>query len=140
MLASFQPHGEFTVRLDGRIIVSEVLGPWNREAVLNWVREVHVLAKMLATTGPHVGLAVVRGSLLCPPDALEAMREALTYATSKLQCVGNGIVADASVEGRDLLLGTYARIYEDSAPHRFFHEYDSAKLWALQLLAQRGCY
>ena len=135
---SFQPHGEFKVRLDGRIIISEVAGPWNVEAVGNWCREVHVLAKQLALTGPHVGIAVMRESMLCPPDALAAMREAISYATAKLQCVGNGVVADAAVEGRDLLRGTYARNYEGSAPHRFFYDLDSAKLWALSLLAARG--
>jgi hypothetical protein len=138
MAAAFQAHGQFTARLDGRILVSDVTGPWNREAVLTWVGCVHGMAKALAASGPHVGLAVVRGSLLCPPDALAAMRDALAYATAKLQCVGNGIVADDSVEGRELLRGVYAQIYAGSAPHRFFHEYESAKLWALQLLAQRG--
>ena len=138
MQTTFQAHGEFKVRLDGRIIISEVVGPWNREAVGNWCREVHVVAKTLALTGPHVGIAVMRESMLCPPDALAAMREALSYATAKLQCVGNGVVADASVEGRALLQGTYAKNYEGSAPHRFFFDLDSAKLWALSLLASHG--
>ncbi len=96
------------------------------------------MAKKLSLTGPHVGIAVMRGSMLCPPDALEAMREAVSYATAKLQCAGNGVVAGASVEGRDLLKGTYAKIYESSAPHRFFYDLDSAKLWAFSLLASRG--
>jgi hypothetical protein len=138
MPTAFQPHGEFKARLDGRIIMSEVVGPWNREAILDWAAQAHALVKALPGNGPHVGLAVVRGSLLCPPDALAAMRDALSYSTSKLQCVGNGIIADASVEGRALLQGTYAKTYEGTAPHRFFFEVDSARLWALQLLAQRG--
>ena len=138
MHPTFQAHGEFTVHLDGRIIMSHVCGPWNREAVGNWCREIDVFARKLAVTGPHVGIAVMRGSMLCPPDALAAMREALSYATAKLQCVGNGVVADAGVEGRDMLQGTYARNYEGSAPHRFFYDLDSAKLWALSLLAAHG--
>jgi hypothetical protein len=138
MVAPFQPHGAFKVRLDGRIIVSDVTGPWNREAVRDWVREIHKVAVVLNASGPHVGLALVRESLLCPPDALAAMGQAIAYATANLQCVGNGIVADATVEGRELLQGTYARIYEGTAPHRFFHDIEGAKLWALQLLAQHG--
>ncbi len=138
MIATFSPHGDFKVTLDGRIIISEIAGPWNREAVGNWCKEIHVVAKKLAVTGPHVGIAVMRESMLCPPDALDAMRAAITYATTKLHCVGNGVVADASVEGRDLLQGTYARNYHGTAPHRFFYDLDSAKLWALSLLASHG--
>ena len=44
MTAGFAAHGEFKARLDGRIIVSEVVGPWNREAVLNWVGHAHALS------------------------------------------------------------------------------------------------
>ncbi len=138
MSTTFQPHGEFTAHLDGRIIMSEVVGPWNREAILNWAAQAHALLKTLPGGGPYVGLAVVHESLLCPPDALAAMRDAVSYSTAKLQCVGNGIIADAGVEGRSLLQGTYAKIYAGTAPHRFFLELDSARLWALQLLAQRG--
>ena len=135
---SFQPHGEFKVRLDGRIIISEVAGPWNKELVDQWAAELYVLARQLTASGPHVGIAVIRGSMLCPPDAFQTMRRAITYAIAKLQCVGSLIVADAGVEGRALMQAAYEQQYGDAAAPRLFYDLDSARTWALRLLAEQG--
>jgi hypothetical protein len=138
MAISFQPHGEFTARVEGRIIISEVVGPWNKELVDQWAAALHVVAKQLCATGPHVGIAVLHGSMMCPPDAFTAMRQAISYAAAKLDCIGNILVAEASVEGRALLLPVYAQLYGEGVPQRFFYDIDSAKAWALTLLAERG--
>lgn len=138
MVTRFQPHGEFTAYVDGRLIVSDVQGPWNRELVDKWAAEMYVLVTQLRRSGPHVGLAILRGSMLCTPDALVAMARALQYGTAKGGCIGNAVVADAGVEGRALMLDTYDKLYDERAPHRFFYDVDSARAWALSLLAAQG--
>ncbi len=138
MVGLFQQHGEFSIHVEGRIIVSDVLGPWNRELVDNWSRQGYPLVKALAASGPYVGINIIRGSMLCTPDAFDAMRAVVEYATAKLRCVGNMIVADANVEGRELLLGTYARLYEGLVPNQFFHDIDGARACALSMLAEHG--
>jgi hypothetical protein len=112
--------------------------PRNRELVDKWAAEMYVLVTQMHHSGPHVGLAILRGSMLCTPDALVAMRQALGYGTAKGRCIGNAVVADADVEGRALMLPTYEKLYDERAPHRFFDDIDSARAWALSLLAAQG--
>jgi hypothetical protein len=138
MTASFRAHGEFKTRVDGRILISEVRGPWNKELIEIWAADMYPYAKELNLTGPHVGIAIVSGSLLCPPDALEALRRAIHYGASRLNSIGNIIVAAADVEGRSLMMPTFARMYDGATPHRYFYEFAPAREWALELLAAKG--
>ncbi len=137
-IIKFRPHGEFKLRLEGRVLVSDILGPWNLELVDAWMKEAHPMVKALAATGPHVHLTVITGSLLCTPDALDRLAEVIVYTTLKMQCVGNPVVAAADVEGRALFEQMYARIYDGSPPRGLFLDYATAKAWSLELLAERG--
>lgn len=130
----FRPHGEFRSRIEGRIVITEVTGPWNRELVEAWARHVYPDVKKLAESGPHVGLAIVRKSMLCPPDALEALARVARYAVKHLHCIGEFIIADAGVEGRGLVERPFERIYEGVVPFRFFETYEEAKAHADALL------
>ncbi len=137
-MLKFRPHGEYKLRLEGRVLVSEVVGPWNLELVDNWMKAAHPMVKELAATGPHVHMTIVTGSLLCPPDALDRLATVIVYTTAKMQCIGNPVVAAADVEGRSLFEPMYARIYNDSPPRGLFFDYASAKAWSLELLAEKG--
>ncbi len=135
---TFMPHGEYKLRLEGRVLVSELVGPWNLELVNAWMKDAHPYVKQLAATGPHVHMTIVTGSLLCPPDALDRLAEVIVYTTAKMRCVGNPVVAAANVEGRALFEPMYARIYDGSPPRGLFLDYESAMVWSLELLAAEG--
>ncbi len=137
-MLKFIPHGEFKLRLEGRVLVSELVGPWNLELVNTWMKAAHPMVKELASTGPHVHMTIVTGSLLCPPEALDRLAEVIVYTTAKMQCIGNPVVAAANVEGRALFEPMYARIYDGSPPRGLFLDYASAKAWSLDLLAAKG--
>lgn len=134
----FMQHGEYKLRLEGRVLVSELVGPWNLELVNAWMKAAHPMVKELAATGPHVHMTIVTGSLMCPADALDRLAEVIVYTTAKMRCVGNPVVAAADVEGRALFEPMYARIYDGSPPRGLFYDYASAKAWSLELLAQQG--
>lgn len=138
MTRGFSQHGDFTARVEGRLIISEVTGPWNLELVRSWGRVVDPLARELSATGPHVGIAVLHGSVMCPPDAFALMREMIAYGIAHLGLVGNCLVADATVEGASLLEPMYANFYDPGTPHRFFSDLDECKAWASELLAAKG--
>lgn len=138
MPISFRAHGQFDIFVDGRIVITEVEGPWNRELVFSWASRMLELCGPLAATGPYVAIAVVRGSILCPPDALDSLRTAVAYGAARLNCIGNVIVADAAVEGRTLMRETYETLFEDSTPHRYCDDLGEAKAWAVQLLSAKG--
>ena len=137
-MLTFIPHGEFKLRLEGRVLISEVVGPWNLEFVNAWMKVAHPMVKELAATGPHVHMTIVTGSLLCTPEALDRLAEVIVYTTAHMRCIGNPVVAAADVEGRALFELMYARIYDGSPPRGLFLDYASAKAWSLELLAAQG--
>jgi hypothetical protein len=137
-MSNFRPHGEYKLRLEGRVLVSDIVGPWNLELVDNWMKAAHPMVKELAATGPHVHLTIITNSVLCTPDALERLAAVIVYTTAKMQCIGNPVVAAANVEGRALFEQMYAWIYDGSPPHSLFLDYESAKAWSLDLLTAKG--
>ena len=134
----FLPHGQFHSWIDGRYVISDVTGPWNKELVVDWVGHVYPFAQELSLTGPHVGIAVVHQSLMCPPDALEELGLAVRYSVRKLDCIAHLIVAAPSVEGREFMARTYGRLYHELCPHSFFNTMEEARSFAAPLLAARG--
>lgn len=130
----FVPHGQFDAYVDGRLVISRVTGPWNKELVDAWALALHPLAKAVCADGPHVGIAIIQESMLCSPDALEVLRRVVLYSVQHLDNIAHVIVADASVEGRTLLAPTFASIYAGVVSHRLFETLPEAKEWANALL------
>jgi hypothetical protein len=137
MNSAFRPHGHFANHVEGRLIVSEITGPWNRELVQYWARQCLPPATLLAKDGPYVGIAVIRNSMLCPADALEELARVVRYSATRLNCIAHVIVADASVDGRDFLEPVFARIYDGVVAHAIFYTIEEARAWSLALLRER---
>lgn len=119
-------------------MVSEVTGPWNKELVEYWGMRSHPDAKALSATGPYIGIAVIGESMLCPPDAMDSLKRFAEYSATRLNCIANVIVAEASVDGRDFLEPVFARIYEGVMEHAIFYDFDQARDWSLALLRSKG--
>lgn len=138
MATRFEPHGQFRIWVEGRIICSDVLGPWNLELVQQCLASLDAHARVLAASGPHVGLAIVRGSILCPPDAFTALHQGIRYSAAHYRCIGNVVVGGPEVEGWTLLRPMYERMYSAISPYYMADDVDSGRQWALALLAQAG--
>jgi hypothetical protein len=134
MNTTFRSHGTFTIRVDGPIIISDVVGPWNKELVEAWGKQVHPFIKELAAAGPNAGIAIVHESMMCPADALASLRLLVQYSATKMNCVSNVIVASRDTLGRDLLEATFARIYEGVIAYRLFDNLDEAMAWTKEQL------
>ncbi len=132
----FRAHGTFLSRVEGRLIISDVTGPWNKELVEQWALEAGPVARQL---GPHIGIAVIHGSMLCTPEALLVLRQAARHARASLACVAHAIVAAPSVEGRDFVEPNFIRAYDGVLPLAIFYTLDEARAWALARLAEQGC-
>ncbi|MES2298585.1 MAG: hypothetical protein V4582_16185 [Pseudomonadota bacterium] len=130
----FRQHGHFHSYIEGRFLITEVTGPWNKELVESWAAHIYPLAKELATDGPHVGIAIIHKSILCPPDAFDALQRAVIYGVKHLSSIGQIIVADDSVDGRNILQSTFARLYAGHTPHWYCRTLDEAKGHAQELL------
>lgn len=138
MNSAFRPHGRFATHIEGRLMVSEVTGPWNKELVEYWGQQCYPAAKALSDQGPYVGIAVIHNSMLCPADALEALAKVVRYSATRLHCIAHVIVADASVDGRNFLEPVFARIYEGVVAHAIFYTIEEARAWSLALLREHG--
>lgn len=138
MNSPFRPHGSFSLRVEGRLVISHITGPWNKELVTAWAKACQPEGKILSDSGPYVGIAVIGASMLCPPDAMETLRRAVRYSATRQRCIAHVIVAGASVDGRGFLEPVFARIYEGVVEHRIFHELDEARAWSLAHLAANG--
>jgi hypothetical protein len=134
----FRIHGDFKCHIDGQVVVTEVTGPWNKELVEAWSAFMYPIALELSAKGPYMGIAVIRGSMLCPPDALESLRRAVQYASKHLQCVCNVIVAARDVEGRGFIEPNFVQIYGDTIPYKFFYDIDEAMAWSKEQLRLQG--
>jgi hypothetical protein len=135
--SEFHPHGDFLIRRDGQVLVSEVTGPWNAELVALWAKQIYPYARELAAQGPHAGIAIVRQSMVTSPEALAKLRQIVAYSVANLRCVAHVIVADRSVEGRSLLEPVFAKVYEGLCAHRLFEDYDPARAWVQALLTEQ---
>jgi hypothetical protein len=131
----FRAHGKFLSRVEGRLMISDVTGPWNKELVEQWALGANPVARQL---GVHVGIAVIHGSMLCTPEALLVLRQAARHAATALACVAHVIVADKSVDGRDLVEPSFIRAYDGVLPLAIFYTLDDARVWSLARLAEHG--
>ena len=138
MTSAFRPHGTFATHVEGRLMVSEITGPWNKELVEYWGEQCYPAAQLLSASGPYVGIAVIRASMLCPHDAMESLRRIVRHSATRLHCIAHVIVADASVDGRDFLEPVFARIYEGVVAHAIFYTLEEARAWSLALLRQHA--
>ena len=57
----FRIHGDFSWYVEGRLLITDVTGPWNKELVESWAATLHPSALALSRTGPHVGIAHIHG-------------------------------------------------------------------------------
>lgn len=132
----FRPHGRFRSTQEGQVLITYVTGPWNRELIKEWIREMGPVAMEVAARGPYVGIAVIDGSMLCPPDALELLGQTVKYSSEHLRCLANLVVAAPEVEGRNFVEPNYVRIYEGVTRYGFFNTLDEARQRAAEILSE----
>ncbi len=136
MNSAFRPHGRFSTRVEGQLLVSEITGPWNKELVEYWGQYCYPSALRLSEAGPYIGIAHIRESMLCPADAIETLRHIAYLSATRLRCLANVIVADAGVDGRDFLEPVFARAFEGVIDHAIFYDMDAARAWSLARLRE----
>lgn len=135
-MTRFEPHGRITAHLAGRILFFETTGPFNAEVVEAVVRAYEPLVKSVAGTGRFGHISVFHRSMLATPDTLEALNLLLgEWRQSGFAPIGNAYVADDSVEGRNIMMPVFAKVFEGFGRFRDFHRIADAEAWIAELLA-----
>lgn len=132
----FSQHGEFELSIDGRLLVVDVVGPWNLELIRNYTAQATVLARQLAETGPWVLISIARRSVLFTPDAIEALRETARRHTADSRRIATAYVVDPTVEGYQLVNTLFEEIYRDVCPMAVFETRAEAERWAAEQLSK----
>lgn len=125
----FEAHGQVEVHLEGRILMTSLTGPFNVELIRHWIRISAPLAEQLGRELPFGSINIVRGSILSSPEAFDLLGRTLYHFTHTLYGVASACVADAAVEGRDMIESSYMRRHAQNLPQRFFYDLDSARAW-----------
>jgi hypothetical protein len=132
--ALFLPHGSFSIRTQGQIIISDMHGPWNIETLESWGRSFAEVAQPLCVNGPIASVVVYFNSLLTSPDALALFRKMLPQGFKRYGMTAAALVYDETVEG--YLLGPliFNPIHEGVIVHQTFTSLEPALLWVAQCL------
>ena len=130
----FQAHGKFSLYRDGNILVTEVIGPWNAELIKAWAKAAIPYSLEMQAIGVWGAVAIITESMLCSPDALQALRKNVAYSVQRLGCISHVIVATADVAGRGVVEPAFQKVYEGLCASNFFYDYESAQQWTQSLI------
>lgn len=136
MAPLFPAHGKYSIYRDGHILVTEVIGPWNRELVQEWSNAAIPFCIEMQQDGPWVAIAIASQSMLATPDAMQILRKIVQISVEQFDCRAHVVVAGPEVDGRGVVESVFEKAYEGLCASGFFDDYDSAKHWAEQLLAK----
>lgn len=129
----FSPHGSSRFELRGRILLLYSEGPFNAEHVRSTATAFRDTAQRLGAGVPWVTVNIVTRSMMCTPDALDAMRNSARL-TRPLGRIAAGYVVTADVEGRGLMRPLLEQACADVMAVAFFIELEPALGWAQQQL------
>ncbi len=117
-------------------MVSEIIGPWNLEFIREWSTASIPYCEQMRAGGPWVAVAMISGSMLATPEAMDALRKVIVNSRQIYGCVGHALVAAPDVAGRGIVELAFERSYGDITSTAFLNDYASAKAWAQKLLNQ----
>lgn len=127
----FPAHGEFSLRVDGRLLIAELTGPWNIELVDRYRIEVAPFIKQLAPDGPWGQIAICHRSVLAPRDALQALADGARVLAGQYHRVAMAYVLPPEVEGHGIMESVFARMYAGFQAVECFETLASARDWTL---------
>lgn len=132
----FAPHGQFSISVEGRILIVEGTGPGNREVIEKYQKDVLPLKQQLSLTGkPWGNVVVLHGQSLLVKEA-EMMVSDITVKSIAMGLAYIAIVLD-DVECINIVKNLWHQIYSRSGiSFEFFTDYDKAMDWLQECLSE----
>jgi len=116
-----------------QILYSEIEGPWNLELIEHYRERATPIACELAAQGPWAAIIEIRGEAMCPPDALEAIRQGVhAFAAQGRICTAYVIAPD--VKGAAISAPMWRGLYAGVMPFEIFDTRDAAVTWCRKQL------
>ncbi len=136
--APFTIHGTYQLRVRGRLILSEIVGPWNIEMLDDFASQFAPLAAQLGASGPIGSLGIHTGSLLTSPESNARLRKMVTHGKAHYQLRCCATVTAPDVEGFILARSMLEPIYAGVVPFRVFDRLEPAVQWMETVLRAEG--
>jgi len=125
----FPAHGSFTLDICDRLLLVDVLGPWNAELVAAYQKQLDRAATTLAADGDWAVVVQVFGSALFTPEAMHSMQVKAGQQRALGRCA-TAYVIDDEVEGSHVVESALRSIYAPSQAFAVFREVPPALAWA----------
>ena len=134
----FPPHGRVQWHMDGQLLRTEVVGPFNKELAQLVGPILHKAFSQLVAQGPCAEVVVVQQNALAGPDVLAALAQGLRQLVQAgLAPRGTAFVIAPEVEGSHMMPALLAQSYADAGWPAFqvFATLEEANTWVQGLLA-----
>jgi hypothetical protein len=133
----FPPHGRTQWRIDGQLLRSESVGPFNRELAELVGEGLREAFSFLVQRGPFAEIAVIHRSAMAGPEVLAALTQGLlSLVEAGLVPRATAFVMAPEVEGHQLMPALLQRSYDQAGWPAFqvFDTVDAAEAWVRTLL------
>jgi hypothetical protein len=134
----FPRHGEFRIQVDGRIVRSELVGPWNIETARDYIRQLDMVVEHELTGQRWASLVVCLQSILFPLDMIAPLRASIQARVAKTNQAAVAMVVAPEVEGYRVLHPTIRRIYDGLIPFEIFDTLEDAQAWLARMLVDES--
>jgi hypothetical protein len=134
----FRPHGRVEVWRDGSVVRLFAEGPFNLETLQGMGEAMSELFAEVPPQGRFADILEMRTSIMASPDVMAAFAAFLSrMSAAKTAPVAVAFIVGQDVEGRDLMLPIFARIYAQHG-RRFavFESEADAVSWVQAQLAE----
>lgn len=135
----FKQHGQSGYHFEGDVLYTESSGPYNLEIMRASALALHDILSEAPAPNQRADIAIVTGSILMTPDALEGLRRLVEdLAREGKSPIALALVADPELEGLCVMQKLVASIYADNGiPFRYFEHLADAQAWIAERLAAR---
>jgi hypothetical protein len=131
----FLPHGAMHFDVFDQILVARIGGPWNVEFVQAYQLAVQPYVRQLGERGLWALIIDVQGEAMCPPDALELVRQGAVAQHGKSLRACTSFVIQPDVPGAKLMGHLWRKVYAGLMPFEVFETQEEALNWSAQTLA-----
>lgn len=134
----FKAHGSMAFETYDQTLVARIGGPWNLELIREYQAAIAPRAQALAARGPWALIIVITEAALCPPEAVEAIREGARFQAREGRRACTCYVIGPEVEGAGLTDRVWRGIYAGLMPFEIFSALEPALAWSARQLAGSG--
>lgn len=131
----FRPHGSTSVQVEGALLVTDLVGPFNLDCYNLWAQLAVPALSQLAQQGHTASLVRFHESALTQPEVLPRMQAATRTAVATLGLRAIAFVIPPELEAAFLARKVYEPWHEGVVDFQVFDAEAEARAWLAQRLS-----